>query len=710
MILLTTLPIDLWKEIVNKLGGTSLTRLWLSGDRIIQLIMSQRGVLTSAIFTDVSSPISPSRFPGAIGSFQNLTSLQIVSHENRIGNPDRIWAAISKLNNMKSLFLAFPESEDWMFDWELSLDSLFDSQPLQTSTTRCLSGIRPIATTFPLLESITLKSLNGPGRLRNSDLQHFPASILVLDLSDCKLLDFMVFNYIKHMTALHTIHLPSSSRFRNSRFFSSIRPPSSITSLRIDAFPLKSNLNFWNCLPSLTCLTSRFAPDKLEELPSSIQHLEIESWINPINQPTPSFKHLARLKSLRIGSEVTDNTQNPSPDLGLLSCASLETIRFKFGKSFSEDIAHHFPPSLTDINIYTKNRLDSRLLSSAHFPHLTSLQCYCKEFDVEDLAGIPSSLTVLELTESSPTVNGKKDRLYSLIPRGLTSLYLNLGIPPSISSFKSLPRCMRKLVTSISPNDVQALTMTEYAECFKDLPQSLEYLHLKVSTASTPRGNRFHSGDVQEDSSSCLLLPVLEGISHLPYLNQLLLNRFDSTWDAKCTSLLPPSLHTLHLYEASISSSFMANLPPSLTKLSQMLGSGGDHGQIDGSFIPHLPPGLRSLNLTQPLEITADQLKLLPKALVSLDGNITLSGISAQEAVLLLPRSCQIVLSPNTSIGQAFHALTCTIRSMPLEDPDPRTIGRSLVLPKRWKKSLAWSSSAPSSSPGNTSSSQLSTQ
>lgn len=306
--LLSTLHPHILALILDKVGGISLIRLWLTGDRQLHHVLSRGGV-QSANFTLSSGSHRTSRLPGVIRFFSGLTSLTIMAPWKRIAHPQRLWDTISVLSQLKNLKLSFHGAEEWLFypseDFaRLGSCWLLDDSPAESTASieaeaQVPAGLelRPLESTFPLLESLSLTSPKS--LLTIAHLRFLPKTLRVLKLISNGNIDSTAISHLHIFPYLHTICLGAA----NNNLVEGILPPS-VTSLEIGSSEDGPHLNiprtFWGS-SQIIKVYAALDLNSILALPSTVERLQYlavgtEEWSSVDLTHLSSLRHLCGLQ------------------------------------------------------------------------------------------------------------------------------------------------------------------------------------------------------------------------------------------------------------------------------------------------------------------------------------------------------------------------------------------------------------------------------
>lgn len=673
----------------------------------------------------------PSRLPEMLRSCDRLLELEVLAASSRIADPERLWQVLSSLTSLRKLILLCSEAEEWMFEPcdEFSSFAMFDDpseaqDSLQTvvltSAPSEPSGLvlRPIASTFPNLESLNLSTRRQ--HLRPEHLALLPHSLTSVELPQHDLIDctsihrFSVLPNIRHLKVCVEEEVSLAGQ---------VLPPT-VTALHLTGWRTASiPKEFWSsgtqedgntAVSNLVSLqVYSISLESFRALPSSLEYLRLTSSLTQsvIEPDEHAFEHLPRLKSMILDS----------------------------GYSFGKGGFTQFPPSLT--------KLQSRHIlcdngQALQLPvHLRTLETSEDTMDAELLNNIfrdklPSSLTVLNFTGCEwsremfsalpPTLKELRilfltntvsildaTSVLSVLPRGLNVLDCleltlhrrkqHLYVRPE--GFKDLPRQLSKFRCGVlfegdhHPKDL--------ANFIGDLPRSLTTLGLdhyttkeveiidekKLKAAQTIAYamilHKVKHGSVYSGSTASSSTPMVGGTG--PEANNIKPISAQPSWTADMMSELPSRLTNLQFYrvtkETKWTSTEMQHL--NLSDLGSLLIQGG---MMTVSSITCLPRSLRTLTLSCDFDDDAKIFALLPRHLTCLQlpfvYNIREESLSdlprslvslemAEGQCYLTPESAKLLpLSMSVAEGAlqiGLRTIKSIYRSEPLREPDLRT-------------------------------------
>ena len=283
--------------ILDFLSPTWIINLWLTGDCNLHSLLSKEGSIMSLTLKGPTSILSTSRLPGMIASLSSLTSLSISSPLLRIAHPRRVWNCLSQLSKLRSLCLEFESCDAWMFDVD-QLNSLPASRSQSKSSNRLpIATIRPLATTFPHLESLTMSNYLGKTLFSNEHLSALPPSLTSLTVYN--------FRQIDQKCLLKTASLPHLATLVFDGAICGVLKdplPSSITSLALTrASEVQVLPSFWSNSRIIE-LDLDLQLSSLAHLPPSIEKLKIFRF-EQLKSATSYLAHLPNLKSFEVTAE-----------------------------------------------------------------------------------------------------------------------------------------------------------------------------------------------------------------------------------------------------------------------------------------------------------------------------------------------------------------------------------------------------------------------
>lgn len=703
---LTTLE-DLYPDallkIVEYLSPTWIVKLWLTGSVQLRTSIAKRGVLKSLTLRHPGGYFSTSRLPGMIASLEALTRLTIHAPENRIARPHRMWECLSKLSQLKELELDFLDVDEWLFCSGPSADELLPRPPgeiafasLGEPTHRTL---RPIATSFPNLETLDLTSTR-PGLFQNEHVAQLPPSLTSLVLLNGGSINEGCLDYIGSLPKLAQL------RFRapDCVVLSKPLPSSSLTSLSImkDEKPITIEPSFWST--SLSSAPSKMVELKLPLAESSVAHLP--PTITKLELPkvpdfsTLSLAHLP-LTSIKVrgclGKFTIPRFNSPLETLDLDGVWTADNV------GFDSPI-----PTVKYLNLDWDHGADASIIMQyiGHFTQLLELKMTTWSIiDPLCFQDLPLTLTSLHWNNRKPWHSFALDSILEKLPGGLRELNLfRRCFTISTAFFRHLPRSLLKMNIFVVIS--QDTTDQDAANHFLDLPRSLQSLimlpyvippslpshglvAIELLTSMplaaswdpnlTPMGqaltqNHFAWCSHREDGD---FIWTAEMARNLPDLECLEVgNLEDTVWTEEMALSLPRSLREFCLESTAFSSSLFKSLPPNLHTLTYETFVPYDTSdtQFDwlGEDFSMLPRSLTKLVVSYLGSIEDEHLALLPDLLLAFQSALA-TKLTKTGALAHLPIHC--LLSGSNSACYAQNALNERLRTMPLLDPDPRVLG-----------------------------------
>lgn len=465
---LESLTAEVLLKIVDDLSPTWIINLWLTGSPQLRRSLATRGSLTSLSLRHPAGYFSTSRLPGMIASLEKLSCLSIHAPLARIAHPARMWKCLSQLSLLHTLDLNLKEVEEWMFepdDLEVGLASFaFDEESPPTdeltfsnASSLGIAKLRPLATTYPHLEVLKLRS-NNARLFSNKHLLELPPTLTSLLLLGFPHIDEKCLEYTTSLPNLASLTLHPANCLRLDGIF-----PSSITNFRI-ASDLKTVAQplFWS-QSNLVSLHMNLLVDHVAHLPPTLEKLRLQLF-----SPVFAFNHLPRLKTLRL--TILGNAALCSgPGDGFP--ASLEKLSLYRSHRSSNLPTELLPRSLTALRMAYNADTDAHTIMDqvSTWPRLIVLRITCAtRLDATHLARLPPLLTRLEWLQNPKTETVLIDEAVPLLPRGLESIIFN-GDSATISStsFGMLPRNLRSL------NFVFNLVEEGLASHVAELPRTL---------------------------------------------------------------------------------------------------------------------------------------------------------------------------------------------------------------------------------------------
>lgn len=407
--------------ILDSLSPTWIINLWLTGARQLRFLLSERASITSLTLRGLDGLFTPSRLPGMLASLKSLTSLSISLHRRRIADSKRIWSCLSHLSKLKSLLLDFDFADEWMFDL-----SKLDAKPSSNLEAYVINRshfakIRPLAATFPHLESLEMTST------RATLLSHEHVSALPPSLTTLKLYFFPYFDEeslidmessLPRLTTL-VIDAPICGVLKHPL-------PPSLTSLTFTrAYDVDALPSFWtNCNLVELAINLNLAP--LAHLPPSLEILTLFR----LDAPAPVLAHLPRLRCLNVTGHTNYNTFHWPVDA--TSSPVIEKLQYRPSNSTNDLDLKLIPRTLKSLNIHWSSNADPTAIASllTCCTGLTELEMFAPlSFRSEHLLGLPATLTSLKYA-SLVTLNVGPAILK--LPRSLKTLrFVNGGVSSS---------------------------------------------------------------------------------------------------------------------------------------------------------------------------------------------------------------------------------------------------------------------------------------
>ena len=605
---LITLPPEVLRSIVNNLSGDWLVNLWLTGSRPLHQLLSIRSGVTSVILNKPNGILSTARLPGMLGSLINLTSLTFKSDSFVKEDPNRLWDNISKLHQLRTLSITLQDADAWMY--EVPPPPWTPDNPLQI--------LRPLAATFPHLESLTLVAKERSFRL--TDLPFLPRSLTRLALPNAHSFDEQSFEHLAaypNLVDLH-INLMSGCDLQKTKL------PSSLTSFRcggVKSYPK----SFWG-EAKLVSLTVSVKESHLPDLPTTLENLVLNGRFTP----PVDLTHLPNLRHLESYLE--------RPPAFLCSPgAPLRSIPTIVIRSLDQPFPA-LPPLLTDLTIITALPEPFSMLSimkaiGDQLKRLETLSVKAPRSTTKDMADVfqfmPSTLKSLKWDQNWTHIS--HDDYFKMLPSGLTAL----EAPLLDSQLCLLPR---HTLTNLSVN-LYVDTEAPVSYCMPDgssvFPSTISTLTLRL-----PSFKRDLDANSVDKLLNALPLPSITDFR--------LLQTGNAHWTLEMTKRLNPSLDCLILQIRSLESGSIAALPKVLDTLSLFSEDMENPPQpfLTGDELKHLPRSLRYLTLSGALFTFEDEhLADLPPRLNYL--NLASCQTFTANAINFLPRHCDLFPYPD---------------------------------------------------------------
>lgn len=569
MDMLTSLPPEVLREIVNDLAGDWLINLWLTGSKSLLHTLSTRSGITSVTLLMVKGPLTTSRLPSMLDSLTNLTSLTIKAKSKQLATPERLWECFSKLNQLRTLSLKFREAEEWMFEPEAH--SMFETdeesdlgsdEALEDFEEVPENVMRPVATVFPHLESLTLE---GTPFLANKDLSNLPRSLTTLALNSP--------DGSTRYAFLHLVQLPNLADISifGAEDFAEIPAtlPASTTVLNIRGEAQDVSAAFWNGA-KLVSLRVSLNESSLVHLPPTLETLTFEE----LSANRISLLHLPHLKSLSILRHNDGNIQ-------ISPLAPLEHFKNYLHSFTSADALLCIPKTVKDLELSIWDDFDVTSLAQAagtRLTQLTSLSITSNKPAMINAPGVFQLLppTLTSLVWSQIGLHGPTGEHLTYIPPNLTKFDVN-SLPILDSQLSSLPRKLTELSCGLRiTTDPATYSMPDGSSVF---PSTLT----KVKISSAADHNITASHPARYDAIMNALPPHL--------LELKLFKAAFAQWTPQLAKRFS-SLRCLHLNIGTLESGAIAELSRSLVDLDCMFTKSPI---VAGAELKHFPRSLRSL-------------------------------------------------------------------------------------------------------------------
>ena len=466
--------------VTEYLSPTWIVNLWLTGSTQLRTSLAKRGVITSLSLKGPQGYFSTSRLPGMVSSFESLLHLTIYSPYARIAHPYRIWNCLSKLSQLKTLDLEFPQVDEWLFligGIDPNFPSLFlEESDHNSSSEPPTTCVRPLATTFPNLETLALSDTSTETQLQNEHLKLFPPSLTSLKLNFRKGggVNAKCLEYISSLPKLAQLWFVDDFCDRLS-----IPLPPSITSLSIVCRgSISIEPSFWvgsNMMELLLPIDDA----SVAHLPPSITKLKMFALGN-LTTPL-SFAHLPSL----LSADISSPTQLEMPIFN----SALETLNLHFSLREGSVQPGAAISSVEKLYIQWDNCLDlpSAFISLGSLSKLVKLKIGTDHgVDASCFEYLPTSLTSFQWNNTNME-NVIIDTFIDKLPRGLKSLefpYYSATI--STRFFCHLPRSLETLSICLAFSG--DFSDEELAKHASELPRALRdfrvipYVPIPLST------------------------------------------------------------------------------------------------------------------------------------------------------------------------------------------------------------------------------------
>lgn len=658
---LSRVPPEILRNVFEWLNGTDLVRLWLTGDTTLLHTIGKRGAVTTATFHLPSGDCGTSRLPGMLTSFIHLTTLEIHAHRVRIAHPERMWRVISSLKSLLKLSLRCSTAEEWMFEADEDLSSLFavfDAEDLVTAPSASdlqYTKLRPIASALPCLESLLLETKKH--FLRPEHLALLPKSLTSFSYPEPGYIDYHSIHLFAFFPNIREINLPTHG-VGHLCVFEGVLPPT-VTYLAVPGSVVQIPSSFWGSNHQITTFKAHSIDQaSFDGLPSSLETLDLD-------QPLTGFhyhEHLSKVTDLSVGgwAELNDNNdRKPS-----LLPNGLKKLTIDCYTTQLELPAHL---ESLDMNVVTVKQTMEDVL---RLKSLTSLTIHYQKMDVklEHFSALPPGLTDLTLFRPSrgSILSLELNPVVAELPRGITALKLAVYLYITSSFLEHLPRQLTSLhfglILEAPIGEPEAM-----GPHIGGLPRNL------VSLTIT------HVGRAQ-DAAESHGLPKLtrlqpeavvwssDMVDHLPkrMLRSLSIVGAEGTkWSDELMKRLDgEKIEILTLNRSELLFSAFPHLPKGLKKL---IAQGKT--RYSSSSFKFLPRTLNYLYMPDLDQVYDQDLGDLPRGLRYLTLAHTLPHVT-KESEKVLPQS--IVFVASGTLATAFNTRTNRATNAPLQDPDPR--------------------------------------
>lgn len=654
-------PPEILEIVLKKLDGTSLVRLWLTGSFTLHHTIRNRGALRSALLVLPHDSFGPSRLPQMLHSCSSLSSLTISADGARIATPERMWSVLSSLSSLRKLRLICLIAEEWMIEYDENIETLFDESPSLPPPDTPIAHLpsteyelRPIAATFPHLESLFLKTKRQ--FLRPHHICHLPKSLTSIKLPDHKSVNYTCLPYFNDFPNIRTILLDVPKEPKEP--LSGVLPPT-VTKLTLSDAYLKIPAEFWGSQSQLISFTGNLHTElSIASLPPSLEKLTFP-YIIEQEARYYRYDHLPRLRCLRFqGSHYENREDNILPALP----PTLENFQLQ---NATDSTPFDLPPSMRTIYISSLNEYETSVLDLfLRLPALTSLHIAYVDlsFNEEFMRALPTGLTFLQISHK-PWGKRFRPKLVNLspialdLPRGLSSLLLSENIFCLTSSgFKDLPRHLTDLDIGI----VFHGNYRDIGEHISQLPRTLvtvrfEHVELIGVDANLIGTHHLRPAETRWD------VGMLNNLPHASLTDLRIEQANAAIWTEEMANCLGPNLKRFSLYGGVFKESAVLHLPRTLKSLT--IGN----QELPAIRFKDLPRNLRELSLPQFCDVHEWDLVDLPPGLTKL-------LLSETDLYYLLPSSFNLLpLSiSNVSYGPlliGFHNQQHRINNEPLQDP-----------------------------------------
>jgi hypothetical protein len=384
-----SLPPEVFVLVTDSISGFDITRLWLSGNRHIQHLLSIRGGLTQ--FVQERNLEDPCEF-AAEGPWPLLTShLERLEH---ISFKNIVFGISDSSSTPKTCFAMLPRT---LQSLKVSNVQFWNSDTCETLYIR----IPDIVSLFPSLESLVYQV----------SMRNLPAD------------DVIVLSGLSKLRSLETTTKWSSSA---SEFCENL--PRGLESLVCTGSLHIGNHSLQDLPPKLTRLTlgnlHRFVLDLLDTLPSTLEHLAITSINGCIDNLSQFGSYASSLVSLELRGERLRLHENAIPRSLISFILSYHSLELS---PSAVDSMMRFPESIQELELGPASDVVYVL---GIWPHalrrlsLVSLLTQPHAF-LPLLAGTPP-LETLVLTKSF----GITDEMLRSLPRTIKRLEVNHVVAP----------------------------------------------------------------------------------------------------------------------------------------------------------------------------------------------------------------------------------------------------------------------------------------
>lgn len=600
---LLAIPTHILGQICDGLEQNDLGHLWFTGCKSLLHSLGNRGALTSASFTFLTTPRG---LPTMLYSCPRLTWLEIRNSGVCLGHPSSLWYLISSFSLLQHLHLDFVEAEAWLFDYGPSPDlaRLFDDEGISGAGL----PLNPIAEYLPHLEYLHLEA--GKPALEPYHIELLPKSLTHLRILSALKMDLDSLPYYYELPKIRTIFVYHNT----SEEVVGVLAPS-ITSIHFEAGSLLSiPASFWE-KSNLIEFSGKCTIETYLQLPSTVEALhfpdvpwqgewspdECHELLKELCTYLPNLKELSFPNSFN----TVQGEWTPFPSkLEFLSFLGLDTQRFQFENP--PPIA--LPPTLKTLLMEDFREPQAFMQAVPGLSSLTRLeigmrtQCF---LNADFLLNLPATLLHLKVNDSVGRFLSMKaicvDSAIPSLSRQLKSLIMSHQIYFITSSFaKHLPRSLQRLsigfifdrpAEPLVDDQAPAEPHQSLADHISDLPRSITNLLLAHEALN------FHDepNTVGHPENTTWTLDMFKNLPFKCLASLDIMEARDTSWTPEMMALLPPDLTHLRFFRC------------------------GDFGNEAAAALPRKLRSFQCVADAQTLNLTSKCFSSLPRTLTLLE-------------------------------------------------------------------------------------------